>query len=97
MNIADDEARARALAETLKAIANPTRLRLAAALCEGPSVVGALAERLVLAPAIVSQELRILRMSGLVGAERAGGFSTYSLAEPGLKDLIKCLDKCPRA
>jgi hypothetical protein len=45
----------------------------------------------------VSQELRILRMSGLVGAERSGGFASYSLAEPRLKELLKCLDKCPRA
>ena len=97
MNIADDGGRATVLAEILKAIANPTRLRLVAALCEGPSVVGALAERLGVPPAIVSQELRILRMGGLVGAERSGGFANYSLAEAGLKDLIKCLEKCPRA
>jgi DNA-binding transcriptional ArsR family regulator len=96
MNIADEGARAAVLADTLKAVAHPLRLRIVAALCEGPAVVGALAERLGAAQSAVSQELRILRMGGLVGVERAGGFATYSLALPGLKDLVKCLEKCPR-
>jgi Predicted transcriptional regulators len=96
-SIADDAGRASALAGTLKALAHPARLRIVAALCEGPAVVGDLASRLGLPQAAVSQELRILRMSGLVEAERSGGFSTYGLAEPRLPDLIKCLDQCPRS
>ncbi len=84
------------LAGILKALAHPARLRIVAALCEGPENVGALAERLGLEPAIVSQQLRILRMSGLVGASRSEGFALYRLAEPRLKELVRCLGKCPR-
>jgi DNA-binding transcriptional ArsR family regulator len=51
-----------------KAVGNPVRLRIVAALCEGEENVGGLAERLDLKQAIVSQQLRILRMSGLVKA-----------------------------
>jgi ArsR family transcriptional regulator len=93
----DDGASAERLTGILKALANPARLRIVAALCEGRTSVGALAERLGIAQAIVSQQLRILRMEGLVAAERERGFSVYALAEPRLRELVKCLEKCPRA
>jgi DNA-binding transcriptional ArsR family regulator len=97
ISIIDDKARAEMLADTLKALANPIRLKIVAILCDGPAVVGALAQRIGVGQAIVSQELRILRMSGLVEAKRSGGFATYSLAEPRLKDLVACLEKCTKA
>jgi|SRR5208337_5035072 len=90
----DDAATSDHLAGVLKALANPARLRIVAALCEGSENVGALAERLRLEPAIVSQQLRILRMSGLVEASRSEGFAIYRLAEPRLKELVGCLEKC---
>lgn len=83
------------LASILKALAHPARLRIVSALCEGEENVGALAERLGLGPAIISQQLRILRMSGLVAAERSDGFALYRLAQPRLKELLRCLEKCP--
>jgi ArsR family transcriptional regulator, lead/cadmium/zinc/bismuth-responsive transcriptional repressor len=95
--IADDAEFADHLAGILKALANPPRLRLVAALDEGSVSVGTLADRLGLPPAIVSQQLRILRMEGLVRFERSGGFALYALAEPRLRSLLKCLEKCPRA
>ena len=90
------EARPRAayLADVLKALAHPARLRIIAALCEGEESVGGLAARLGLAQAIVSQQLRILRMSGLVAAERSGGFARYHLAQPRLRQLVDCLEGC---
>ena len=94
--IADDAAVSEHLAEVLKALAHPARLRIVAALCEGPENVGALAERFALEPAIVSQQLRILRMSGLVEASRSEGYALYRLAQPRLKELVRCLEKCPR-
>lgn len=92
----DDAEGSAHLAEILKALANPGRLRIVAALCKGSQNVGCLAGRLGLDPAIVSQQLRILRMSGLVEASRSGGFADYRLAEPRLKELVACLEKCPR-
>ncbi len=80
--------------EILKAIAHPVRLRIVASLCEGDAHVSALAETLQLNQAIVSQQLRILRMSGLVEATREGGFAVYRLTEPHLKDLIGCMERC---
>ena len=85
------------LADILKALANPARLRIVAVLCESGENVSALAARLGLEPAIVSQQLRILRMSGLVAASRSEGFAVYRLAQPRLKELVRCLEKCPPA
>ena len=90
------EARPRAayLAEVLKALAHPARLRIIAVLCGGEESVSGLAARLALPPAIVSQQLRILRMSRLVAAERDAGFARYRLAQPRLRQLVDCLEGC---
>ena len=93
-SLAEARPRAAYLADVLKALAHPARLRLVAALCEGEESVIGLAGRLGIPQAIVSQQLRILRMSGLVTAVRNGGFARYSLAEPRLKDLVACLEGC---
>jgi ArsR family transcriptional regulator len=95
--ITDDPVFSEHLALILKALAHPARLRIVAALSEGGVSVGDLARRLDLAQAIVSQQLRILRSEGLVESRRSEGFVLYSLALPRLKDLLKCLERCPRA
>ncbi len=83
------------LAETLRAVAHPVRLGVVAVLCERQANVTEIAELVGRPQAVVSQALRILRMSGLVRVARAGGFARYSLAEPRLRDLVKCLEGCP--
>lgn len=95
-SLAGDRPRACSLSDILKALAHPARLQIVATLCDGEETVNGLAERLDLKQAIVSQQLRILRMSGLVAAVRADGFSRYVLAEPRLRDLIGCLEGCHR-
>lgn len=94
--ISRDAGRAGHVAEVLKAVAHPLRLRIVASLCEGDSNVGALAERLGASQAIVSQQLRILRSHGLVAATRAGGFATYRLVEQNLRGLVRCMERCRR-
>jgi ArsR family transcriptional regulator len=53
--------------------------------------VTALADALDVPQPIVSQQLRILRMHGLVAARRESGFARYRLEEPGLRDLVSCI------
>jgi DNA-binding transcriptional ArsR family regulator len=96
-SFAEDAAVSEHLADMLRALGHPVRLRIVAALCEGPEHVGALAARVGCAPVILSQQLRILRMSGLVSATRSEGFALYELAQPRLRELVRCLEKCPRA
>ncbi len=91
-----DEARAGRVAEVLKAVAHPLRLRIVAALCGGDEHVSALAERLGAPQPIVSQQLRILRSHGLVQATRANGYAVYRIEEPALRDLVCCMERCGR-
>jgi ArsR family transcriptional regulator len=69
------------LAETFKALSDPTRLRLVKLLSEGGGAlcVNALAQRLAVTQSAVSQHLRVLRQAGLVRGERRGSFVHYSL------------------
>jgi len=96
MLIQKDATKAARVAEVLKAVAHPLRLRIVATLCAGADHVNALAARLGTPQPIVSQHLRILRNQGLVKVSRGGGFSTYRIAEPALRDLVCCMEKCER-
>lgn len=82
------------MADVLKAVAHPLRVRIVASLCEGEANVGALAEKLGASQAIVSQQLRILRSHGLVAATRSNGFARYRLLEQNLRGLVRCMEKC---
>lgn len=92
--LADSSERAEHVAEVLKAVAHPLRIRIVALLCRGDEHVNALAEKLQAPQAIVSQQLRILRLKGLVVAAREDGFARYRLREPHLMDLVCCMEKC---
>lgn len=92
--IIDDIPHAQRVAEMMKVLGHPTRLRLVAALCRKDQFVGALAEELGLAQSETSQHLRILRLNGLVVATRGGGRAVYRLGEPRLRDLVRCVGGC---
>ena len=81
-------------AEVLKAVAHPLRLRIVALLCRGALHVDGLAQALDEPQPIISQQLRILRLHSLVAVERKQGFAFYRLAEPALRDLVECMEKC---
>ncbi len=79
------------VAELLKALGHPLRLRIAALLDEGPMHVGGIASRLGASQAIVSQQLRILRMSGIVAVTRSGQ-ALYRLIRPEVTQLLRCME-----
>lgn len=89
-----DEPRAGEAAELLKAIAHPLRLRIIALLCRSEAYVNAIAESLAAPQSIVSQQLRILRMHGLVETVRRDGRAYYRLARPHLRQMIRCVEGC---
>ncbi len=90
----EDRAFAGSMADIVKALGHPVRLRIIALLCRGEATVSDIARTLSAPPAIVSQQLRILRLSRLVDTSRAEGFAVYRLAEPKLANLIQCLEGC---
>lgn len=91
----DDDEAATMVAGMLKALAHPQRLRIIDLLCAGEHHVTAIVDGLRLPQAIVSQQLRILRMQRLVRTRRDGGFVWYQIAEPRLLELLQCLSGCP--
>lgn len=93
-SIIDDEERAAQVSEILKSIAHPLRVRIIALLLSGPKNVSELSERLGAKQPVISQQLRILRMRGLVGVKRDASFSYYQIAEPNLHTLMGCMEGC---
>lgn len=94
--LVDDGERSARIAEVLKAVAHPIRLRIIALLCEGEEHVNGMAERLKAPQPIISQQLRILRMRGLVEVVRESGHAVYRLAEPRLQQVVDCMEQCHR-
>jgi len=86
--------RAAFLAEILRALAHPVRLRIVALLCRGDTHVNNIAESLGVPQPIISQQLRILRMTRLVDVSREKGLAVYRIVEPRLHSLLKCMEGC---
>ena len=71
-------------AQVAKAFGNPQRLELVEQLAQGPRSVEALAAKLSLPVANVSQNLQAMRRAGLVTSVRDGKFVNYRLADDGV-------------
>lgn len=83
-----DAATARDVAETMHALATPSRVRILGRLCEAPCSVGELAEAVAMERSAVSQQLRVLRHLGLVIGERRGRSVVYALYDSHVADLL---------
>jgi DNA-binding transcriptional ArsR family regulator len=83
----------------LKSLADETRLQIVTLLLRYDLCVGALAHRLGVSKAAVSQHLQILRKAGLVKGEKRGYFTHYVVERPVLKqvagELVKMADQPP--
>ncbi len=73
----------RATAETFKALADPTRLRILHLLTGGELCVCEIMKVLDVRQSKASRHLAVLRRVGLVTDRREGAWMYYSLAEPG--------------
>jgi DNA-binding transcriptional ArsR family regulator len=76
------------LAETLKALASPARLRLLVELVEGERTVEELAGAAGLTASATSHHLRILRALRLVRVRRAGRHAHYALHDHHIAELL---------
>ena len=89
-----DELQSENCARSLKALADPERLKIVQCLKEGPKNVSELSELLGRELVNVSHHLGVLRHAGLVCDERHGKYIVYSLHpdvfRPGKRD--DCLD-----
>jgi ArsR family transcriptional regulator len=71
----------------LKALGDDNRLKLLNLLLTHDLCVGALARRLGITEAAVSQHLQVLRKSGLVRGEKRGYWTHYAVEREVLKEL----------
>ncbi|MFL5862765.1 MAG: ArsR/SmtB family transcription factor [Solirubrobacteraceae bacterium] len=79
---------ARSVAQTMHALATPSRVRILSRLAAGPCSVGALARHVVMEQSAVSQQLRVLRHLGLVVGERDGRQVIYALHDDHIRALL---------
>ena len=80
---------ARAVAETMQALATPSRVRILSRLALGACPVGELAGDVAMEQSAVSQQLRVLRHLGLVVGERDGRQVIYALHDDHVRALLE--------
>ena len=83
-----DAATAREVAQTMQALATPSRVRILGRLRRSPCPVGELAQSVEMERSAVSQQLRVLRHLGLVTGERRGRSIVYALHDSHVADLL---------
>src|SRR4051794_2778951 len=86
-----EAAEAAELAETLKALASPGRLRVLTALLEHGRTVEQLAAEAELSVSATSHHLRLLRTLRLVRARREGRHVRYVLHDHHIADLLAAI------
>lgn len=83
-----DQESASTIAETMQALATPSRVLLLYALREGERSVNALADAAQITPAAASQQLRVLRHLKLVIARREHQSMLYRLHDDHVASLL---------
>jgi ArsR family transcriptional regulator, nickel/cobalt-responsive transcriptional repressor len=84
-----DPAFSQVVAETMQALATPSRLRILGRLHAGACSVNELAESVAMEPSAVSHQLRVLRHLGLVVGRRHGRRVVYDLYDDHVGELLE--------
>jgi ArsR family transcriptional regulator len=77
-----------AKAEFFRMLGHPVRIRVLELLQDGPMPVRALLAEIEVEPASLSQQLAVLRRSGIVSSRREGSTVVYALASGDVADLM---------
>ena len=80
-------------------LAEPARLRILHALCEGELPVGEIVEKSGLTQANTSRHLNMLYRAGIVDRRREGSQGFYRIVDPNFKDMCRtvCVTIAARA
>ena len=77
-----------AKADFFRTLGHPARIRILELLSERDHAVHELLAELDIEPSNLSQQLAVLRRTGLVHQQRVGGEVIYSIAVPRTRDLL---------
>ncbi len=75
-------------AEFFKTLGHPARIRILELLVERERTVGELLPEVGLEASNLSQQLAVLRRAGVVVTAKSGNTVVYSIASPGIADLL---------
>jgi len=73
-----------AKAELFKSLGHPARIRILELLTDGDQPVAVLQEEVGLESSALSQQLAVLKRTGLVASQRTGNAVTYRLTDPSV-------------
>ena len=79
-------------AECLRTLAHPHRLRMVQMLLAGRYAVGELAEACEIPSHMASEHLRLMQRCGFLACEKEGRYAYYTIAEPHLAHIMKCVE-----
>jgi len=79
------------MSEKLKAIAHPVRLQIVNVLMDGERSVGDLIRTLGQQQSMMSQQLTLLKVRGVLKSRRNGNLVFYSLQDNGMKNIIAAI------
>jgi ArsR family transcriptional regulator len=78
-----------AKAEFFRTLGHPVRIRVLELLQDGPLPVRELLAAIDIEASSLSQQLAVLRRTGLVGSTREGNTVVYALSTPDVADLLR--------
>ncbi|MFO0901589.1 MAG: metalloregulator ArsR/SmtB family transcription factor [Pirellulales bacterium] len=79
-------------AECLRTLAHPHRLRMVQMMLQGRFTVGELADACGIPSPMASEHLRLMQRCGFLNAEKDGRRVFYTIAEPHLASILKCIE-----
>jgi len=80
-------------AECLRTLAHPQRLRIIEMLLHGSYTVGELAQACGIPSHMASEHLRLMRDKKFLELERKGRRVYYYIIDPGLENILDCIQK----
>jgi ArsR family transcriptional regulator len=81
-------------ADTIRVLGHPDRLKIVEVLEVGDASVSEIQEKVGLSQPIVSQHLSRLKAHGIVEPTRDGQHMIYSLVEPKVEHILRCIRTC---
>ena len=81
-------------ADTIRVLGHPDRLKIVEVLETSDASVSEIQEKAELSQPVASQHLARLRAAGIVEATRDGQHVIYSLVEPKVEHILRCIRTC---